>query len=736
MKTFLVAAAILIGGSRPAFAAAPAPAPAPAWFDFASGEPDLASPSAIDLRRLNERVAGEHGYVTVRDGHFHLAGSDRPVRFWGVNGPSRHARTPADLAREARILSRYGVNLVRVHGGLYDDQANFDPAEVQRRIAIAEAMKREGIYVLFSIYFPLWLDPKPDHPWLRGYGGKHHPFAALMFNPEFQAHYRDWWRALLLTPSETTGRRLIDEPAVMALEIQNEDSYFFWTFSDENLPPAQRDFLERQFADWLIGRHGSLEKTLAGWNGQSLPGDRPAERRMAFRKLWPMVNEKTARDRDTIAFLLDRQRTFYAEQVRFLRELGYKGLITCSNWTTASAEVLGPLEKYSYTVGDFIDRHGYFGSRARGEGAEWSIRAGHTYRDCSALRFETEDGEPGKVFLHPSMDPHYADLPSMISETTWTRPNRYRSEAPLYYAAYGALQDSDAIVHFAFDGPAWSVKPNFWMQPWTLMSPAMMGQFPAAALIYREGLVHPGDVLADVTLGLDDLLALKGTPLPQDAALDELRLADTKGKSSAGAAPAVIDPLIHYAGRARVTFEEGSTHAHVRDLAPFIDHAAQRVRSTTGELRLDYNRGVLRIDAPSAQGVSGALASTGPVDLHDVRIESPLELGHIVLVALDQKPIAQSERLLLQVMSEEQATGFTTEDADKPGLKRITSIGTDPWQVRSFAGKVRFKGENGAALHVTALDLNGQPAHPVQVGSEGSFTLEPSTVYYLVERHY
>ena len=80
----------------------------------------------------------------------------------------------------------------------------------------------------------------------------------------------------------------------------------------------------------------------------------------------------------------------------------------------------------------------------------------------------------------------------MISETTWNRPNRYRSEAPLFYAAYGALQDSDAIVHFALDSADWSVKPGFFMQPWTLMSPAMMGQFPAAALIYRKGLVEPG----------------------------------------------------------------------------------------------------------------------------------------------------------------------------------------------------------------------------------------------------
>ena len=43
------------------------------------------------------------------------------------------------------------------------------------------------------------------------------------------------------------------------------------------------------------------------------------------------------------------------------------------------------------------------------------------------------------------MDPHYDNKPSMISETSFDRPNRYRSEAPLYYACYGALQDSNGF---------------------------------------------------------------------------------------------------------------------------------------------------------------------------------------------------------------------------------------------------------------------------------------------------
>jgi len=165
------------------------------------------------------------------------------------------------------------------------------------------------------------------------------------------------------------------------------------------------------------------------------------------------------------------------------------------------------------------------------------------------------------------MDPHYDGKPSMISETTFCRPNRHRSEAPLYFAAYGALQDSDAIK------------------------------------------------LAGLT------------------------------------------------------------------------------------------------------------------ELKDVSVASDLELGHIVAVALDGRPLATSKRILLQVMSEERETNHNTEPAG-PALKRITSIGTDPWQVRQLGGTVRFRRPDAAQLEVTALDFNGYPEG--RVGTAREVRLRPSTLYYLI----
>jgi hypothetical protein len=297
-------------------------------------------------------------------------------------------------------------------------------------------------------------------------------------------------------------------------------------------------------------------------------------------------------------------------------------------------------------------------------------------------------------------------------------------------AVYGALQHSDAIVHFALDSRDWAVKPNYWMQPWTLMTPAMMGQFPAAALIFRRGMVTAGSVLADIRLSREALLRLEGTPLPQDAALDELRLKDIP--SGAEYKPgARLDPLLHYAGRTDVKFVTGQGAMKVSDLKPLIDHAKQTVTSSTGELKLDYGKGVLSINAARAQGVSGALQAAGQVETRDLTIASEMELGHIVAVSLDDQPLAQSGKILLQVMSEEKASGFQTETVGE-GVKRITNIGTDPWQVKELNGTVRFKRADAAQLKVTALDFNGYTIGAC--GSGNQIKLQPATLYYLVTR--
>ena len=473
------------------------------WVRFDPVDEQQGGLDVLDLRSMNEARAGDGGFIQARGGDLVHSRTGKVVRFWGVNGPPAELAGPS-LRAGARFLARRGVNLVRIHAPHFDARGEIDMSRILRTIEVVEAMKDEGIYSHLSIYFPLWFRPPPDLAWLQGYDGRTFPFGALFFDQDFQAQYRRWWKALLHTPSPRTGRTLAEEPAVAGVEIQNEDSLLFWTFGNDTVPDVEMRKLERRFGAWLTVRHGSIEAAHESWGGGRMARDSDVDGRVAIRPLKAIVSERTRRDAETVRFLAEVQRGFYQQMHDYLRFLGFRGFVVASNWITASPAYLDPIEILGYLEGDVVDHHGYFGCGLAGRDAEWSLRVGQTWRDRSALRFDGETPAKERRFSNPIVTPRFDGRPTMISETTWTLPNRFRSEAPIFLAAYGALQGVSAIVHFAYDGDRWTPTPGPVMQPWPLMSPAMFGQFPAAARLFRSGGVTPGSVVADLALSRTD----------------------------------------------------------------------------------------------------------------------------------------------------------------------------------------------------------------------------------------
>ena len=91
----------------------PAFRPGQAW-DFVP-EIDKLDPSAVlDLRYLNEKVAGEHGFIKLSaDGNSFLRGDGQPIRFWAAS-PS----FPPDLdlaAQTRRPVPRQARRQFRAH---------------------------------------------------------------------------------------------------------------------------------------------------------------------------------------------------------------------------------------------------------------------------------------------------------------------------------------------------------------------------------------------------------------------------------------------------------------------------------------------------------------------------------------------------------------------------------------------------------------------------------------------
>ena len=116
----------------------------------------------------------------------------------------------------------------------------------------------------------------------------------------------------------------------------------------------------------------------------------------------------------------------------------------------------------------------------------------------------------------------------------------------------------------------------------------------------------------------------------------------------------------------------------LEDLSAFINRKAQTVTSTTRQLKLDYGKGALvmmRIGPGLERQSQGSR-----IDGHqEISISSDLELGHVIAVSLDGKPLAKSSRILLQVMSEEQPTGYRTQSAADGMKPSSTSAAIRGW---------------------------------------------------------
>ena len=693
------------------------------WWAFEPAMDDFGANALVDLRPLNEKEAGISGPVTAT-GELILRGDGQPLRFWAVNGGPCQDHEGQDYL--AGRLAKCGVNLMRLHGGLFE-RAGSDPAAISaahlERIHYAVAsLKKQGIYTHLSTYFPLWLQLKPSDG-IDGAALGKNSFCLLFFEPRFQELYKSWAKQVLLAKNPYTGLTLAADPAVAFWEIQNEDSLLFWTFGEASLGPGPFARLEQRFGAWAAKRYGSDAQALAAW-GEKHAHDDAAGGRLGLFGAWDMTGDgyrhatagKQRRIADQVRFIAELQHDFYASMRAYLvQELGFKGLVSASNWTTADNAQLGGIERWSYTAADVIDKHNYFGGEHKdgGDGtAGYSVRVGHTYTDKTAL---TDPASAPFQYLQIAGRPH------IHSEIAWNKPNRFVGEGDLLTASYAALQGVNGYVWFATGNGNWL---NDGGGNWTLMMPGELGQFPAAALQYRRGDLKPGPVVLRQLVTADEMFAFKGSGFIEGANAD-FRTVDAPKASDAGQTSA-FDPFTYYVGRAERVYTDISgapkeAKPVATDLAPFIDRTAKRIASATGELVWNYGLGLFTVDSPRSQAVSGFLAKAGAIHLGEVTISSDNEYATIQVISLDGEPLAKSRRMLIQAFSEEKMYGFRASNG------RIEDVGRAPINVRDLVARVTFA---AGGISATVCDEHGYKRGPAPV--EGNTVTLPRAALYVV----
>ncbi|MBI1373400.1 MAG: hypothetical protein GC159_11780 [Phycisphaera sp.] len=702
---------------------------------FEPGHDAFTDKAMLDLRWLNEKRSGETGFVHLAaDGNSFVRGDGQPIRFW-ASGTDAYNFTPEQMDTHCRWMAKLGVNMLRVHTTFADTKegakiTDVDGRKIDAVHRLIKAAKDNGIYITISPYYPNHDVPKSWE--LDGYdkGGK--PWGALFIDPKLQDAYRAWTRELYTRKNPYTGLSIAEDPTVAILQVVNEDSMFFWTL--QGVPQAQKDKLAAQFADWLRTRYGTLDKARDAWGGDAAKwnGDDVDTGVLGLIDTWQMTqdNQKSkfgVRLRDQLRFMAEHQRAFYASMGKYVREqLGCHQLLNATNWRTANDLKLKEIERWTYAALDIDAENEYYGSDYQHQGPNDGYRV-----------------DPGDYIVNESVLHKPLELtanfksqrghPFIVTETSWKNPNLYQTEGPLLISAYQSLNGTDAVFWFSADDVTWRLDPRrtFWrvgkddfaQHKWSCTVPSIAGMWPAAALMYRNAYIRPGDVVVDEVRSTDALWD-RQRPLIDDNEIggisreqDELKAARTSDGNVSRAAFLV--------GQVRYELGGDPAQTKIADLSPHLDAERGRVTASNGQLAWDYKTGLVTIDAPAAQGVVGfCKAAGGRFELSDVTIESANAYATITAVSMDGRPLRESGRVLVQVGTTSRPTGWVTEPADFVFRKRFTIAGErivhtghPPFLLKNTEATITLR--NGTINAASLLDPNGYPVEPLTLAPTG-----------------
>lgn len=707
--------------------------PQEGW-NFRYSNDNFTSDALLDLRYLNETVAGEKGFVGLsEDGNSFVNGAGEPIRFWSINGGEQAKYfSAADLAYYARFLAKMGVNMIRFHGSINPAGKGtliheVDTAEVDAIWKMVAAMKKEGIYSTIS---PFWAGNYhmggwvPEEWGIEGYSGTDDLWEVIFFNDTLKNAYKTWVKYLYTETNPYTGIPLKDDPSVGLIQIMNEDGVFFWTI--QGIKPELEKIVMQKFYRWVIDKYGSYSNARVKWSFASTPKDDPENGELGIYKIWeatqPLSGGKAIRIKDQIAFFAETQRNFYAEIYNYYRELGCKQLINANNWKTADANLLFDAERYTNAVCEVLAVNRYVDPGHVGPNAGWRIDPGDKYLGNSVLF------EPHKL---PVNIKQVAGHPALVTESGWNLPNQHQVEGPFLISAYMSLTGVDSYYWFAPTSKAYDPNPYFtwaWvsgnqhpMFRWTISSPGQLAMFPANALLFRKNFIQQGKTVVHEERTLADITGLKIPLISEENSFDPNR--DNYDNINPSKETAV-SPLAHLTGTVEVVYEGNPDSSKVSDeIESLIDYQKKEIKASNNQLVWDYGNGICTMNAPAAQGVCGFVGKTGTFQLKDVTIETTNEYAAISVVSMDDNSLSESSKILIQVGTvyrpdgwKESPVTFNLNGTTVSGFQ-IDNTGKMPWKCAKADVKITLK--NSGITRATVLSSSGYEVKEIPVVKNG-----------------
>jgi hypothetical protein len=494
----------------------PKPADWDQWFEW-KAESDTSGKSEISMADWLERPAGKHGWVEMREDD--LIYNGQKLRVWGLNNAFAATAPEKELAeKRAAFYAKYGINCVRLHklldgtgwAGIQsrDSAVEYDPEGLERLDYYVAKLKEHGIFTKISVSFGSPnLGPADEKyvPYLSELGEMRGRRDAKRLKPGGGSIY---WspemrkvRALQITnllnhKNPHTGLRYADDPAIMIVEMTNEESALFFSSISTMLEHERfYTWAGEKFAAWLREKYGSEQALKEAW-GPDGGLNSFAETKMVEESLdgivipfgnpwfWDPENLETSqkpkkrRLLDTMVFLGELQTEAYRQFEEAIRETGYKGLIMSSNWQAGSN-----FSHYTNLWSDaqigLVDRHNY-------------------YNATSMLQ------SPGSGLLSSGLQ-QVIDRPFSLSEWVHTPPSLLGIEGPAIIGAYGMGLNGWDISYLFANRDQGEFTNRIFDQRWEVASPVIMGAFPTLARQILRGDVAESEVLAKRNVYVPDL---------------------------------------------------------------------------------------------------------------------------------------------------------------------------------------------------------------------------------------
>ena len=677
----------------------------------------------FDLRPLLDDVAGSKGWIKLGpDGTF-ARGDGSPIRFWAAN-TAVQGRPEDEVEEFARFIAKRGVNMVRYGADLIPPRdrpiTEGNQGAIHGAHKLISIMKKQGVYVTLSPYWAI--APAEARYGLHGRDSGN-LFGMLFWDPTMQGIFKSWLHDFFTKPNpyEPDKKALKDDPAFAIFQIQNEDSMLFWTMPGiqyDATRAAEWDALQEIFLEWLAKNKLPVTTRLdfQFWN---IDRDGPLG-----------SGNPTESQKLSMRFAAEKMREFNTEIERYIREdLKSPVLINAGNWTVANIPRLLDHERWSYDANQVHGVNRYFdtGHWPRDEQDRttgYLVAKGQFYANGSAVRDHWR--------ALPIAVKQARGKPFIVSESTWVPPNLHQSEGPFMIAAYSSLTGVGAYYWFMLYNPGYD--PS--IIKWQSANPAIMGGFPAAAWLYHKGYVRRGAPAVDEKRDLEgDMWELRTPVITEDASYDPNRPGtQTAQNNIQGGAPYGA----HFIGPVLVEYDADPTTTVINLGGQKVEDLDRGIiKSNTGEIFLDATKGFCLLDTPKAQGVTGFLGdSDAAFKTADLKITCGNDYATVLAVSLDDLPLAQSGKILLQVTTTCRPFGWSDSPVTHNGKPafRINDTGTSPWSVANTRASVTLN--NPKITTATLADANFYPAGSVPVARMGGkpvINLPPNAMYVVLQ---